>query len=148
RAGALAAASSLIPVWAGLNFTPETLMNRQMKFGWLAVISAVGVPVGLITGVIAAKSGLHYWSLVLDFGATCIVNLVGVWLCAGWFPRDKPDFRGVPPFYKFGGTVMLGDGAALVARQADSVLVGRYAGPVSLGFYDRGTKLAIIPLQR
>lgn len=148
RVGPLAAATSLILVWAGLNIMPETLMNRQMKFGWLAVISAAGVSIGLITGVIAAKCGLHYWSLTLDYGATCIVNLIGVWLCAGWFPRDKPDFRSAPHFYKFGGTVMLGDGAALVARQADSVLVGRYAGPVALGFYDRGAKLAIVPLQR
>lgn len=148
RAGALAAASSLFLAYAGLVNIPETLMNRQMKFGWLAVISATGVSVGLLTGVVAAKSGLHYWALTLDYAATCLVNLIGVWLCCGWTPRERPDFSGLLRFFKFGGAVMLSDAASAISRQADSVLIGRYAGPSQLGFYDRGAKLAVVPLQR
>jgi PST family polysaccharide transporter len=35
-----------------------------------------------------------------------------------------------------------------MARDADSVLIGRAVGDVGLGHYDRGNKLAIIPLDR
>ncbi len=148
RAGALAAASSLFLVAYGFSTMPEALMNRQMKFGRLALISAVGVSLGLLTGVVAASAGLGYWALTLDFGATCIVNLIGVWLFCGWRPTGAPDFKSLLRFFKFGGAVVLSDGGSLVSRQADSVLVGRYAGAVQLGYYDRGTKLALIPLQR
>lgn len=148
RAGVLAAASSLFLLYFGFANMPETLMNRRMKFGWLAVISATGVSVGLLAGVIAAKLGLHYWALTLDYAATCVVNFIGFWWCCGWVPRDKPSFSGLFRFYKFGGALMLSDVAASIARQADSVLIGRYAGPQQLGFYDRGAKLAVVPLQR
>ena len=76
------------------------------------------------------------------------MSLIGVWLGAGWIPREKPSFRGLLRFYKFGGAVMLADGATVLAREADSVLIGRYVGAAQLGHYDRGNKLAIIPIQR
>lgn len=148
RAGHVAAASALFLVIAGLTNIHEALLNRQMKFGWQALIGAIGVAVGLIVGVIAAELGAHYWALTLGYGATVLVSLIGVWLGVGWIPREKPDFKGLLSFYKFGGAVMLGDGATVIAREADSMLLGRYAGSAQLGFYDRGNKLAIVPIQR
>ncbi len=148
RAGAVAAVSASFLILTGLTNIHEALLNRQMKFGWVAMISAAGVAVGFIVSVIAALLGAGYWSLTLGFAGTQLVSLAGVWLGAGWIPREKPDFRGLLRFYKFGGAVMLADGATVLAREADSVLLGRYAGGVALGHYDRGNKLAIVPIQR
>lgn len=148
QVGPLAAASALILVFYGFSMMPESLMNRQMMFGRLAIISAIGVSVGLFVGVIAAEAGLGYWALTLDFGATCLTNLIGVWICCGWFPKERPDFKSLLRFFRFGGSIVLSDTGSLISRQADSVLVGRFAGATQLGFYDRGTKLALIPLQR
>ncbi|MGD9981142.1 MAG: oligosaccharide flippase family protein, partial [Hyphomonadaceae bacterium] len=61
---------------------------------------------------------------------------------------EKPDFASVPRFYKFGGALMVGDGATVIAREADSVLLGRYTGAAPLGYYDRANKLAITPVER
>lgn len=148
RAGVVAASSSVFLLIAGLTNIPEAIMNRQMKFGWLAVISAAGVGVGLLVAVVAASLGAHYWALTLGYAATSLVNLAGVWLGVAWLPRDKPAFRGLGRYFRFGGMVMLSDAATVLSRDADSVLIGRYTGATQLGFYDRGNKLAIIPLQR
>jgi PST family polysaccharide transporter len=148
RVAALAAVSSLFLVMAGLTNVPEALLNRQMKFGWIATISLIGVAVGLIVSIVAALMGAHYWALTLGYLATSLVTLIGVWLGAGWLPREKPRFRRLMRYFKFGGAVMAGDAATLVSRDLDSVLIGRYVGAVPLGFYDRGNKLAIIPIQR
>lgn len=148
RAGAVTAFSSLFLILAALTNVHEALLNRQMKFGWVAMISAIGVGVGFFVALIAAMLGAGYWALTFGFGATQIVTLAGVWLGVGWIPREKPTFGGLLHFYKFGGAVMLSDGATVMAREADSVLLGRYAGGVALGFYDRGNKLAIVPIQR
>ena len=148
RAGVVAAASSLFLVIGGLTNVQESLLNRQMKFGWLAAISAVSIGVGLIVAVVAASMGAQYWALTLDYAATSVVTLIGVWIGVGWAPRERPDFKGTLPFFKFGGAVMASDAAAFVAREADNVLLGRYAGPAQLGLYDRGRKLSLIPLQR
>src|SRR6185295_3235626 len=65
-----------------------------------------------------------------------------------WLPRERPNFRSTIRFYKFGAALMVSDAAALVARQADSVLIGRYSGAHQLGLYDRANKLALTALQR
>ena len=148
RAGAVAAVSASFLILTGLTNIHEALLNRQMKFGWVAMISAAGVAVGFTISVIAALLGAGYWSLTLGFAATQLVSLIGVWLGTGWIPRERPSFRGLLRFYKFGGAVMLADGATVLAREADSVLLGRYVGGVALGHYDRGNKLAIVPIQR
>ncbi len=139
---------SLLVAIGGLTNVQEALLNRQMRFGWVASINAAGVAIGLIVGVIAALMGAHYWALAFDYAATTIVSLVGAWLGVRWLPRERPHFRSAIRFYKFGGALMVSDAAALVARQADAVLIGRFSGAQQLGLYDRGNKLALTSLQR
>ncbi len=148
RAAAVIEVCSLLVAMGGLTTVQEALLNRQMRFGWLAAISAAGVAVGLIVGVIAAAMGAHYWALALDYAATTLVSLVGVWLGVGWLPRERPIFKSTIRFFKFGAALMVSDAAALVARQADAVLIGRYSGAQQLGLYDRGNKLALTSIQR
>jgi len=148
RAGLVAAVSSIFLILTGLTNIHEALLNRQMKFGWVAMISAVGMALGFIASLSAAFLGAGYWSLVLGFAVQQVVSLLGCWLGVGWIPREKPSFRDLLGFYKFGGAVMLADGATVIAREADSILIGRYVGGVALGHYDRGNKLAIVPIQR
>lgn len=148
RAGWVAAASSTFLILTGFTNIHEALLNRQMKFGWVAMISAVGMALGFAASLVAALMGAGYWSLVLGFAVQQVVSLLGVWLGVGWIPREKPSFKNILHFYKFGGAVMLADGATVMAREADSILIGRYVGGVGLGHYDRGNKLAIVPIQR
>jgi PST family polysaccharide transporter len=148
RAGAVAAASSVFLIFAGLTNVHEGLLNRQMRFGWIAIISATGVGAGFAVSLIAALLGAGYWALTFGYGATILVQLCGVWLGVRWAPRGKPDFSGVPHFYRFGGALMVGDAATVIAREADNVLLGRYTGAAQLGYYDRGNKLAIVPVER
>jgi PST family polysaccharide transporter len=148
RAGHVAAASSLFLVIAGLSNIPEALLVRQMKFGWLAAISLAGVALGFVVSLIAAMLGAAYWSLTLGYAATVLATLIGSWLAVGWLPREKPAFNGILKHFKFGGTVMTSDAASTFAREADSLLIGRFAGATQLGYYDRGNKLTLVPIQR
>lgn len=148
RAGVVAAVCSSFLILTGLMNVHEALLNRQMKFGWVAMISAAGMALGFAASLVAALLGAGYWSLVLGAAVQQIVSVIGVWLGVGWIPREKPSFKDLLHFYKFGGAVMLADGATVMAREADSVLIGRYVGGVGLGHYDRGNKLAIVPVQR
>lgn len=148
RAGAVAAVSALFLIVGGFTNIHEALLNRQMKFAWVAAIGAVGMALAFISSLVAALLGAGYWALVLGFGVQQLVSLIGAWWGAGWIPREKPAFGSLLRFYKFGGAVMLAEGATVLAREADSVLIGRYAGGAPLGYYDRGNKLAIVPILR
>lgn len=148
RAGAVTAVSSLFLLIAGVTNVPEALLARQMKFGWMALISLAGVAAGFVASLIGALMGASYWSLTIGFGATALVSFAGAWLAVGWLPRDKPSFAGLGGYFKFGGAVMTSDAATMFAREADAVLLGRFAGGVQLGYYDRASKLTLIPVQR
>ncbi|WP_228126583.1 lipopolysaccharide biosynthesis protein [Candidatus Viadribacter manganicus] len=148
RVALVAAVSSLFLIFTGFTNVHESLLNRKMKFAWVAMISAVGMALGFGVSLIAAYLGAGYWSLALGFAAQQVVSLVGCWLGVGWIPREKPSFAGLFNFYKFGGPVMLADLATVTSREADSMLIGRYVGAAALGNYDRGNKLAIVPIQR
>lgn len=54
RAGAVAAVSSLFLIMTGLTNVHEALLNRQMRFGWVAMIGAVGMALGFVASLIAA----------------------------------------------------------------------------------------------
>ncbi|NWG53467.1 MAG: oligosaccharide flippase family protein [Hydrogenophilaceae bacterium] len=148
RAIALTAAASFFVVWAGVMNIPRAIMNRQMKFGWLAVIDAAGVGCGLIAGILAARAGAHHWALALDYAVTCMVGLIGVWLLVGWLPTDKPDFSDVWRFFKFGGGLMAAELLTTASRWGDNVVVGARMDAGQLGLYGQGNRLANTPLER
>jgi len=147
RAAYVSAASASFLIIAGFSNIPEALLVRQMKFGWLALISLASVAIGLVASLIAALLGAAYWSLTIGYGAQALATLIGSWLVLGWWPSEKPVFSGLLGYLQFGGAVMTSDAATLVAREADAILIGRFAGAAQLGFYDRGNKLSIIPIQ-
>jgi len=147
RLGTLLAACSFFVVWAGVMNIPRAIMNRQMKFGWLAVIDAVAVGMGLIAGVLAARAGAHYWSLALDYAVTCMVGLIGVWLLVGWLPTDRPDFA-VWRFFRFGGGLMAAEFLTTAQRWSDNVVVGARMSAAQTGLYSQGNRLANTPLER
>lgn len=62
RAGLVAAVSSVFLLFTGFTNIHEALLNRQMKFGWVAMISAVGMALGFVASLIAAFLGAGYWS--------------------------------------------------------------------------------------
>lgn len=84
RAGLVAAVCSSFLILTGLMNVHEALLNRQMKFGWVAMISAVGMALGFGASLVAALLGAGYWSLVLGAAVQQIVSVIGVWLGVGW----------------------------------------------------------------
>ena len=63
------------------------LLNRQMRFGAIAMIEVVSMLAGYLTGIGMALSGYGYWALV---GANVIqvaIKLVLAWLISGWRPQ-------------------------------------------------------------
>lgn len=148
RAALVAAVSSIFLILTGFTNIHEALLNRKMKFAWVAMIGAIGMALGFTASVIAAYYGAGYWALLIGFAVQQVVSLLGCWLGVGWIPREKPAVKGLLRFYKFGGPVMLADAATVMARDADSILIGRYVGGAGLGHYDRGNKLAIVPVLR
>ena len=64
----------------------SALLQRQMRFTALAVISVVSLTVGTAIAIYGAKAGYGYWALVSMSVTPPIVFTIGVWLTTGWVP--------------------------------------------------------------
>ena len=123
----------------------SALLQRQMRFTSMAVISVVSLAVGTTIAIGGAAIGYGYWALVANSVTTPLVASIGFWLATGWVP-GMPRWRtGIRSMVQFGGTLALNNVIAYIGLNADKVMIGRFLGVDAIGIYGRGFQLASIP---
>jgi O-antigen/teichoic acid export membrane protein len=123
----------------------SALLQRQMRFTALAVISVVSLIVGIVIGIGGAKAGYGYWALVAMSVTSPLIATIGYWLTTGWVPRMPHRRTGIRSMMQFGGTLTLNGLVAYVAYNAEKVLIGRFWGADAIGIYGRAYQLVNIP---
>jgi PST family polysaccharide transporter len=121
------------------------LLQRQMRFTALAVISTVGLLLGTAIAIGGAKAGYGYWALVAMAVTLPLANTIGFWLTASWVPGMPRRQAGICSMMRFGGTLTLNGLVVYVASNFEKVLLGRYWGVDALGIYGRAYQLINIP---
>jgi O-antigen/teichoic acid export membrane protein len=123
----------------------SALLQRQMRFTALAVISVVSLIVGTVIGIGGAKAGYGYWALVAMSVTSPLIATIGCWLATGWVPRMPHRRTGIRSMMRFGGTLTLNGLVAYVAYNAEKVMIGRFWGADAIGIYGRAYQLVNIP---
>jgi O-antigen/teichoic acid export membrane protein len=124
------------------------LLNRQMRFGMIAMINVVSLLAGYLTGIGMALGKYGYWSLV---GASVIqasVSLVLALVISRWRPRLPSRRTETLGLLSFGANITVGTLIYSIARSADSLLIGRFFGAAAVGLYSRGSILLMRPVQQ
>lgn len=148
RVGYIVMAFGAMMVANGLGAQPTALLNRHMRFGWLAILDASGAASGLLTSFIVAQFWPNFWALVAGSFAIAAVPAAGAFLLAGWWPGAPRISAGMRSILGFGANITTTNIAHFFARNADNVLIGRVWGEHALGLYDRAYKLLLFPLQQ
>lgn len=132
-------------VLSGIAAQPIALLNRSMNYKATAQIEVFALIAGAGTALAAALYGLGYWALVIQSLSTGLVRtLLAV-------PMSKIQIsaprKGVNTFslVTFGGMLAVNGLLIYVARNLDSVLIGKYWGVEELGFYSRAYFLMLLP---
>ena len=123
----------------------SALLQRQMRFTALAIISIVSSIVGIAIAIGGAEAGYGYWALTAMPVASPLISSIGVWLTTGWVPGMPRRRAGIRSMLKFGGTLTLNCLVAYVAYNADKVLIGRFWGTDAIGIYGRAFQLVTFP---
>src|SRR6266404_3799964 len=63
------------------------LLNRQMRFGVIAIIDVVSMLAGYLTGIALALSGYGYWALVFAYVVQVTTKLLMTWSISRSRPR-------------------------------------------------------------
>ncbi len=146
RMTAIALAASAPLLLGSLAALPLALLNRNLKFGQLAFNDVCAAIVGLAVTALAAYFGLGYWSLVIGPAASAAVVLLAAWWATGWVP-GRPSIAIDRDIISFGANLTGFNLTNFFSRNLDNILIGKFSGPVELGYYDRAYKLLLFPLQ-
>jgi PST family polysaccharide transporter len=123
----------------------SAVLQRQMRFTVLAVISVVSLIMGTAVAIGGARAGYGYWALVAMAITQPLVATIGFWVATGWIPGLPRGRAGIRSMMHFGGTLTLNSLVAYVAYNADKIMIGRFWGADAIGIYGRAYQLVAMP---
>ncbi len=131
---------------SGLAAQQQAWLLRQMRFGALAIVDVAVLIVNALVGIVLALAGKGYWSLILNIVAGQLVWTAALWAICRWRPGRPRRATGIRSLLGLGGNLVGFNLAHYLARNLDSVLIGRAWGEGQLGLYDRAYKLFSLPV--
>lgn len=121
-------------------------LNRDMRFGRLAICTVCGQAVGLAVGVTMALQDFGYWALVGQQVGLALALLIFFVLAGRWMPGLPRRCAGMGEFLRYGWNLMLSQIIVYFSRNVDSMVIGERFGANALGFYNRAYQLVMLPL--
>lgn len=123
----------------------SVLLQRQMRFTMMALISTVSLAMSSAIAIAGAKAGYGYWALVAMTVTLPLTATIGYWLAAKWVPGRPRRRAGIRSMMRFGGTLTLNSLMAYLGYNAEKILIGRFWGADAIGIYGRAYQLISIP---
>jgi PST family polysaccharide transporter len=123
------------------------LLLRSMRWMTLQSAGILGHAAGALAGILVAwKTDLGYWSLVVTILVANVVTLSSLWANCPWRPSLVTNWSGPRKALHF-GAYLTGFGAVnFFHRQLDNIMVGSQFGASELGYYSRSYQLMLLPL--
>jgi polysaccharide transporter, PST family len=142
----LTVAFSALVIVGGAQSQQLALLSRDMRFKSLAIIDILAVTSSAVAGVVIAWLTSSYWALFVSSLVFSVVSLGGAWILCAWRP-GRPSFDGeFRQILSFGSGVSAFNIVNYFARNADSILIGRFYGAEPLGLYNRAYRLLLFPI--
>ncbi len=142
----LTMASGGLIVLGALAVQHLALLNRKMHYGRMVAIDLTANVAGLVAAIGVALIHPSYWAIWVRAAATGGTTFLMAWLLSGWTPGRPAPLAKVRDLVGFGGNMLGFSLCNFAARNLDNILIGRVWGSVPLGLYDRGYRIASLPL--
>ena len=132
----------------GLCIQHAALLQRKMLFDRAVAIALIGTAASFGSAIIMALWGWGVWALVLRTPLRAVVSVICHWTVCNWRPGLPAWPRGISDMISFGGNLTIYRMLTYLSINLDDVLIGRYFGPIQLGFYQKSYELFMAPLQQ
>ena len=126
---------------------PAALLSRQLAFRKIALSEIVCIATGTVVAVVMALRHHGVWSLVAaNLVRTALESLL-FFAMSAWRPRFVFRPAEIRRVYSFSANLVGSQLVNYFARNADKVIIGRYLGSASLGYYQLTYQLMLYPVQ-
>ncbi len=139
---------SLAYLVSGVTVQFRVAISQQLRFRALAVCDVLPPIVALAAAIPVAAAGHSLAALIVLQLTGPLANLLCSTTLAKWFPGLPRKTEGMRDLISFGlgflGSQILG----YMTRNVDSIIIGRFWGPTTLGLYDRAFRLSVTPVNQ
>ena len=139
---------SLDLFFGGLATQHRALLKRNFQFYKDAAIEIPSALVGFGTAIFLAWYGWGYWSIVMRWVVSALVEVIAAWTLCRWRPGLPAYGTGIMPMIRFGMNMLGNFSVGYFSTYLDKILIGWRYGSLSLGYYDRASYLFMAPAQR
>lgn len=130
---------------SGVAVQPMALLLRRMDFRRIAEIEVTALLVGAVMALALALSDAGYWALVAQGPMQAIVRAILSIRGSGIRLQVPRRTAGLGSLVSFGGVLAINGLLIYLARNLDSVLIGKVWGAAELGIYNRAYFLMLLP---
>jgi PST family polysaccharide transporter len=131
-----------------LNVCHTALLQRDMQFKKVAAIELSSALLGNVTTVCAALADWGALALVTGPVIQAVVLTILSWAVVRWRPRGFVKRDSLRELWRFTGGMLGFNVVNYAARNSDNLLIGKFLGAASLGYYNRAYSLMLLPLQQ
>lgn len=137
---------------AGLTFALDicvvhtSIMERALHFRQLALIETATLLFGIGVSIATAACGFGASSLVLGPVAATVATSIWMWLAVPWRPAWIVSRSAAATTLRFGRGLVGANALSYWSRNADNILLARFASASELGLYSRAYSLMMAPI--
>lgn len=132
---------------SGVAQVQRALLEKNLIFDQLAKIEVCSYLVGAVLAIGMAQAGYGVWSLVFQSMGTAMVATLLLLISSRWRPLLSFSWREVRSAAHYSLPLTGFNFFNFLSRNADYMIIGRFLGPVDLGYYTVAYKLMLYPLQ-
>ncbi|MDE2888009.1 MAG: lipopolysaccharide biosynthesis protein [Gemmatimonadota bacterium] len=148
QVSAVLPAMAWVLVFAGIGTVPRAQLERNFRFGQLAILDVCAAVSSGITMVSLALCGFEVWSLVWAFVVRHAVLGLGPWIFCPFNPVRSFKAVDARVLVGFGGKWTGSRLVGYVQQNLDYLLIGRFLGIEALGYYGLAYRLIAFPQTR
>jgi O-antigen/teichoic acid export membrane protein len=123
------------------------LLTKELRFRALAAIEVTAAVISSGAAITAGVLGMGAYSLVLQTLSLVAIMSVGAWIANSWRPSKAFDFEDIRSIWGYSSNLVGFNIVNYFTRNADNLLVGRYLGATSLGYYAMAYNVLLLPIR-
>jgi len=116
---------------------PMTLMKRQIDFKTVALTELLRGLIQTFTTLALALQGFQYWALVIGLVTSYIFGTIFILVKTKWKPRIRYSHSAMKDVINFGLWNFLRTQTYHINEYAANFIIGKFLGPISLGYYEK-----------
>jgi PST family polysaccharide transporter len=131
-----------------LNVVQNAILNRDLDFRRLVTLDISATMLASVCAVFLAYAGYGVYALVWQLILLNVFNVAFVWATSKWKPSFIFDKAAIKELWGFSSNLLGFTILNYWIRTGDNLLIGKFAGPASLGIYTRAYSLMLMPISQ